>query len=298
MQKEWLHHFQSKTYLSAVYFYTKKVFLGSGTSLGFRMEFDIVAFLTFGFVKRPFYVEYYVTDTLPKVDYDFSGFRLILWDSSDRVDNSILAKNSGWKKISFLLKPGRPTIGRTDLYELYNSKTENLYYKKWNETARRNRNKWLAGVTSGVYEIKVVTMDDYLETYKNSKTKKYLIKFFTKQIREFYQIYGESMTFYVAFDKITSTPLAGLCTTFDLESDQTIHVSAFHTLDGLTTPAGVGLIDRWFTDSINSKISFINFGVLWSKNFTKSWQGYSNFKKHFRPTTISYTQTYFRFTWK
>ena len=59
--------------------------------------------------------------------------------------------------------------------------------------------------------------------------------------------------------------------------------------------AGTGLMDRWFSDSVEMGLKYINFDHLRDSSMEKSQQGYTDFKLNFIENECYFEDSYFRF---
>jgi hypothetical protein len=280
MQKSWLHHFQSRKYLTASFPKNKISFTGNSPKLGFIFDFYF------------FKVQYFVSKIEP--DYEkFSGLSIIFWDRE--FEENQTKKVFNWHRISFIFDAGRPAIARINLQE----KTLENYFKSWSETTKRYRNIFLAKLESEIFVPERTDFETFLEVYKKSSVSFFLKPFFIKQLNSFYRVYKSDMSFSFIKDSCTKEIISGLATIYDSETDQSFYLVIFNNkTEKEYKTVGVGAVCLWIEDCIKAKIAFANFGVVWTSGFPKSWKGYSNFKRKFSPEIAEYRQTYFKIVWK
>lgn len=162
------------------------------------------------------------------------------------------------------------------------------YHKKWNERARRARKKFLA---SGA-EIAEVSDFEFMEAFRSTQVKHLYKSDYIKYYRTMAAIAPNDVKSYVA--RHAGKIVAGLAV-LNYGGNSTAHLVAFTGPDAKAIQAGTGLIDRWFSDSLQSGVKYVNFDHLRDASMTHDQQGYTDFKKNFMEYSLSYPDSYFKF---
>lgn len=284
---KWQPYNRSKKYLQAVLArYSRPQIKDFQGNFYWRMSFGFKAFaISF---------EYWEGENIPELE-DVKGLRVVMWDKP-KIDlqESDLKKIDSWLQARGVFAASAPTQAYFDLQD---ENIKQIYFKNWNETTRRYRNRWNKQVELGSVFIKKVSKDEYLEEYKYGVLPKIQKQFFINKTENFAKIYGKDLEFLLAYD-LSGNCLGGLSYVYDFLTSQSVHFTAFVTKLGDVTPAGVGLIDFWVRECIDRKIPFATLGIVWSKGQPNSWKGYSDFKLHFKPKIFSYKNVYVKFIFK
>ena len=176
------------------------------------------------------------------------------------------------------------------------------YYKKWNERSRRARKKFLA--FGDELRIELVDEDTFAAAFKQTKVKHMFKTDYIKYYRAMMASGRDSIRSYVCYrgDEV----LAGLAvhdyyggkqdsTDAPHAPNATVHMSAFTGKNAKPYQAGTGLIDRWFADSLEKGLTYINFDHLRDSSMTSDQQGYTDFKLNFMDSECYFRDSYFRF---
>lgn len=163
------------------------------------------------------------------------------------------------------------------------------YFKKWNERARRARKKFLSSEGA---EIERVSDDEFMEAFRVTPVRHAYKKEYVKYFRTIAAIAPDDTRAYVA--KYRGKPVAGLAV-LDYNGNSSVHLVAFTGPDAKKIQAGTGLVDRWFADSFESGVKYVNFDHLKDSSMTPDQQGYTDFKNNFIEHSIEYPDSYFRF---
>jgi hypothetical protein len=281
----WQHQFNSRKYLEAVLRDKGFEIFEFQNQLGYRRTFLKNIF--------PFSIECRLSEAEPIVE-ECSGLRIILWDKErgGEYDNKLEGR-SGWMQAKNIFSQNAPPYTFLDLQK----KSIDDYYKEFDATAKRYRNKWHRMEVSGEVKIREVGKEEYLQFYKTGLLKTGLKKFFIQKTENFDAVYGEDLRYLLAQDS-SGKVLGGLSFLYEKFTNQSLHFTAFVTPAGDRTPAGVGLVDCWIKGCLAKGIPFATLGIVWEKGQADSWKGYGNFKLHFRPTITYYRNTYLKFTFK
>lgn len=224
-----------------------------------------------------FYVEKYVSFLEPKIEKGNKP-KIVIWEPLNSP--CIFSK---WLKFPFVFFPKK--IG------IFHLKEEN-YWKEWSLNCQRNRKKFL---TKGNYEIFKTDLQNFLFFYEKSGQLEFFFRFFIKKLLNFYsKTQRENVNFLLAKDKKKEEILAGLAFVDFLDISLSKYLISFLNKSARKTPAGIGLIDFWFKHCLLKKISFLDFGVLWTWGNPKSWKGFSNFKRQFNLYEITFSKVYFK----
>ena len=173
--------------------------------------------------------------------------------------------------------------------------TDSGYYKKWNERARRARKKFLSFDSSEV-RIELVDQQSFIEAFKAVKVKHLFKSDYIRYYRAMSNIDANFVRSYVCYRG--DTPIAGLAVHDygnSKHSNASVHLVAFTGREAKSFQAGTGLIDRWFSDSVEQGIEYINFDHLRDSSMPNDQQGYTDFKCNFIEHECYFRDSYFRF---
>lgn len=193
---------------------------------------------------------------------------------------------AGWRKLA---------IGTHFTRTGYVTIEDHEYHKKWNERARRARKKFLSFLTPGSTEhihIELVDQETFVRAFQAVKVKHMFKSDYIRYYRAMKSLGTSSVRSYVCYRG--DTPLAGLAV-HDYASNASVHLVAFTGKESKPFQAGTGLMDRWFSDSVDMGIKYINFDHLRDSSMEKSQQGYTDFKLNFMEHECYFRDSYFRF---
>jgi len=179
---------------------------------------------------------------------------VVIWIPFRRTDIP-----KGWRKLAVGTHFTRTGFTRIEDHE---------YYKKWNERARRARKKFLS---NNPEEIQIRLVDDktFVEAFRKVKVKHLFKSDYIKYYQAMISSGKDSIRSYVCYQG--DTPISGLAV-HDYTPNSTVHLVAFTSKEANPIQAGTGLIDRWFSDSIDRGIEYINFDHLRDSSMEKSQQ--------------------------
>ncbi len=169
------------------------------------------------------------------------------------------------------------------------------YYKKWNERARRARKKFLSLISGENHEdihIDMVDEETFVQAFQQVKVKHLYKSDYVRYYRAMKSLGGDSVRSYVCYQG--QTPIAGLAV-HDYSGNASVHLVAFTGKEAKPFQAGTGLMDRWFQDSVDLGIKYINFDHLRDSSMETSQQGYTDFKLNFMENECYFRESYFRF---
>jgi hypothetical protein len=239
----------------------------------------------FGWMKRIFgkymqLVKFERVDIEPTKELlQSNGFHrgFVIWIPFRRTDIPV-----GWRKLAV-----GTHFTRTGFVQIENQE----YYKKWNERARRARKKFLS-LDSSEIRIELVDKEAFIDAFKKIKVKHLFKSDYIAYYRAMIGIDESTIRSYVCYRG--NTPLSGLAV-HDYSAHESVHLVAFTSKEANPLQAGTGLIDRWFSDSINQGIKYINFDHLRDSSMEKAQQGYTDFKLNFLERECYFRDSYFRF---
>lgn len=227
----------------------------------------------------PVYFELYSTDVEPEIE-PFPNFRYVTWEPI-----TITVKPEGWKwsRLTILIRK----VG----YCLLNGDTE--YWKKWTSHSQRHRKKWIEK-DSQVYEIDEAPLKEFIDAYNSTKKLPFLRGAFISVLKRRYERNGKDLHLSVVREKSTKKIVAGLATLdlMDVKSSQ--HVIAFFHKSVTHTSVNTGLIDNWYLHALKKNIRCLNFGIFWHPGDSRSFKGFSKFKKQFNIRYIVYPKPFFK----
>lgn len=239
----------------------------------------------FGWMKRIFgkymqLVKFERVDTEPTKELLKShGFvrGFAIWIPFRRTDIP-----KGWRKLAV-----GTHFTRTGFVRIENGE----YYKKWNERARRARKKFLSFASPEIH-IELVDREAFSQAFQGVKVKHLFKSDYIKYYRAMAGIDPSAIRSYVCYQG--DIPLAGLAV-HDYAGNASVHLVAFTGKKSKPFQAGTGLIDRWFSDSVDRGIEYINFDHLRDSSMEKNQQGYTDFKLNFIENECYFKDSYFRF---
>jgi len=219
----------------------------------------------------PFWCERYFSDREPQI---LSGSsRVLIWQPLLRLD-----KPRGWHR-SF----ARITPAMTGFAEIT---SPSAYWETWTSHAKRHRKEWLLEQTKFIIEdVSLATfMDAYHQAKLFSEGSRVSMDGVPAHVRG-----QESLAhFFLARDKETGVPVAGLAVLDVPEAHQSMHLASFMDASVAQTSVGTGLVDEWFQASITRGIRFLDFGLFYAAGDPKEWEGFSHFKSQFGVRFIRY----------
>lgn len=186
----------------------------------------------------------------------------------------------GWRKLAI-----GTHFTRTGFAHL----TGHEYYKKWNERARRARKKFLSQTE---VRIELVEPADFIAAFKSVKVRHMFKSDYIRYYQALTGIDVKSVRSYVCYRG--ETPVAGLAV-HDYAGNASVHLVAFTGKDAKASQCGTGIIDRWFHDSVDMGLEYINFDHLRDSSMTSDQQGYTDFKLNFMDKECYFRDSYFKF---
>lgn len=160
---------------------------------------------------------------------------------------------------------------------------------RWNERARRARKRFLAQED---VEIKMVEAKEFIDAFSTARVKHHFKSDYTKYYLRMYNLDPTSVRSFLAISK-TQGSVAGLAV--HDSGNMSTHLVAFTDKSAKISQAGTGLIDAWYADSLERKMTYIHFDHLRDIHMTSDQQGYTDFKLNFIEHAISYPKCYFQF---
>ncbi len=226
----------------------------------------------------PISVERYHGDVEPVTQP--GRLRFVMWDPWTR-----LAPPAGWHR--YLGNPRRSLMGYAELPQFGD------VHLAWSELARRERKKWLA---QDEYEIKLIDAETYCAAYARCGKSQSIIDGFSSGVRRKTKAHGDLLHLYGVVSRKTGEVVAGLAAVDIPEIKTSIHVTGFILPAARHSPAGVGLVNRWFLDSQSRGMRFCDFDGFYAKGEPAEWKGFSRFKSQFGTRFIAYPKPFWRIT--
>ena len=124
-------------------------------------------------------------------------------------------------------------------------------------------------VQSPQMRIELVDRETFIQAFKVTKVRHLFKSDYITYYRAMTGIGEKSVRSYVCY--LGDTPLSGLAV-HDYSKTESVHLVAFTSKEANPLQAGTGLIDRWFHDSVDMGIRYINFDHLRDSNMEKSQQ--------------------------
>lgn len=225
-----------------------------------------------------FCFEHYIGNQEPTAAKD-GVKKIITWQSLNKIKAPI-----GWRKNYFAGRPLQNGIAILD--------NNHNYQQNWSNHVRRHQKKWQK---QNQYELVEVDGLTFIKAYRDSKVLDFIIREgFVRVIKYHLKTHPENLIFIAAKNKENKKIMAGLAVINYPDISLSTHLISFINHEAKKTSVGVGLIDYWFQLSLQNKIRFLNFGIVWKKGDPRSWQGYSNFKKQFGLHLINYPRPFFK----
>lgn len=232
---------------------------------------------------------------------DFKLFQIAKFERTDFEPTKELVQRSGFKHGLLLWIPGKtsnvPAPWRTLWVPGSHFTSTGItrvvpeYTQLWNERARRARKRFLSAVETDGLVLRHVGQGEFIEAFKKVSVthsfKKDYISYYTKMSN----IWDGAVRSYVVYTK-DGAPLAGLAV--HDSGNTSIHLVAFTSRESKGSQVGTGLVDAWFSDSLQKGIKYIHFDHLRDAHMTRDQQGYTDFKMNFIETPIWYPKCYFQ----
>ncbi|MDP2104104.1 MAG: GNAT family N-acetyltransferase [Candidatus Gracilibacteria bacterium] len=186
----------------------------------------------------------------------------------------------GWRKLAVATHFTRIGFVRID---------DEKYSTKWNERAQRARKKFLAHAD---IRIESVDPDAFIKAFSAAKVRHLFKSDYVKYYQKLTSINAKSVRSYLCYH--LDQPIAGLAV-HDYNGNSSVHLVAFTSNEARPYQAGTGLIDRWFADSVEMGIRYINFDHLQDSAMSRDQKGYTDFKMNFVESECYFKDSYFRF---
>jgi hypothetical protein len=259
---------QLKDFLRAGIYMDKAEILGDERVAGIRNKFRLFTF------------EKHVGDYEPKLDH-CRGLRIVAWQRFFSA-----TKPAGW---------------RTDFMEQLGMKAYTFlkpnYWEDWDEQARRQRRKYLK---QNDYYIEAISASDFVDFYACQKLNisNILKDVYVKSLKWKIKYAPESLKCFVARAKSDKQIIAGLVALEFQNPGISVHYIAFHLPLGREFGAGYGLIDYWYDWGLKRGIKILDFdNVNNLEHKPADWEGFSQFKRHFRLNYVKLPRLLLKITW-
>jgi hypothetical protein len=234
----------------------------------------------------PLVFEEYISDTPPdfaESDKQGSPTRIICWK---RVSSTPIP--AGWYKIS--MKPSH--VEGVALLSV-----NAPYWKGWDESARRYRNKWLTQHNTQTHRIELVSFEEFTTQYQKSTVAP---KAGNTQLSAIsHLLSGENSKTHTALfgaRHIASGVMqAGMAVVYSPTHHSSYYQAGFVLPEASKYPLMVGLMDHWHQEALTRNLQYLQFGGFWHPGLhAKTWKGFSSFKAKFNLQYIAYQPTLMR----
>lgn len=168
--------------------------------------------------------------------------------------------------------------------------TDENYFKKWKDRAKRARKKFLANPKLIIKELNTT---DFQKIYSQSKISQPFKKSFMKYHKDTSNLdVNWEIRNFICF--LWDLPIAWLAV-LDYNNNSSAHLVSFITKEWKQNQAWTWLIDYWFKTSLEKWIKYINFDHLRDKFMTRDQQWYTDFKENFMDYKVVFPDSYFKF---
>lgn len=226
----------------------------------------------------PYALEMYSAEREPMPE-PFKGVRMIVWQPLTQKERP--KKWIPWPAPTQPALHGIGIIKRDD------------YWLDWTKHAQRHRKKWLAQTDIALEKI---SFEEFRDGFNASGKIPHHRKGAIGAVARRMSHPNHGITILGARDKMTKRVVAALAVNDLFDIGASVHLAAFIHPDFEHTSVGTGLIDEWYSRCLKQNIRFPYFDILWSPGDPKAWQGYSKFKRQFRPYLIHTPKPFVRFT--
>ncbi|MBI2485063.1 hypothetical protein HYW18_02875 [Candidatus Uhrbacteria bacterium] len=227
-------------------------FVGRPGAYGARWRYGPVAF------------EKYVADEEPYIER--RGWpRKIIWQ---RICSN--EQPSGWKLSETWTVPRLTGFVELDSGDMT---------RTWSAHARRHLKTFHAAST---WRLEPVTYAEFLHSYRKTDKPYFIKRLFTHVLREKIQAHGVHVRLFGARLDRPGAPLEAGLGVFDVpEIGQSVHLLSFIHPRAKMDSVGFGLMERWFLESLNKSMKFLDFDTFWAPKDPVMWRGFSAFKSQF-----------------
>lgn len=244
---------------------------GAGPSFRFiRQQSGICGI---GWNIGPLKFEKYYTDEEPIV----AKSTLCIWQPLTRIDVP-----RGWWR-------SHGSIG-TSLTGYVENVSEASSVATWSKHAQRQLSAWKR---CGLRVVEI-TLEEFLKGAASSTLPRSWKRSLEVDLPKKIASHGDGVRLYGIYDNPDTCLMAGLAVIDVLDISQSIHLASFINPAARKLPYGVGLIHHWHVQSLVKGIRFLDFDQLWAPGESKSWEGFSNFKRQFGLRYIRYPKTLLR----
>jgi hypothetical protein len=226
----------------------------------------------------PFFFEKYTTDEEPAVAPD-GPWRYVIWQPLTLTESP-----RGWRR-------SRLGIGFRGggVFELHGGDWE----ARWAPSARRQLKKW-RGLADEGWRIERCDATTFCRALARGQMRPDLKAGFAKVVAEKDAAHPGLLRCYLAVAP-GGEPTAGLAVLDVPEVKVSIHLAAFTAKAARGTPAGVGLMAAWFTDSAAEGFAWLDLGNFWRPGEPRDWRGFSRFKAQFITQPLDFPRPFTRF---
>lgn len=254
--------------------------------------FDIEHPPQFAWIKRVFgnwftVIKYERTDIEPNPEYlkKLLGVKhaFVVWIPYTKLNPD------GWKRLWF--SDHFEETGYTKLeYNEEEKKTapNPAYLTSWNDRARRARKRFLSSWAT----VREVSPEEFIETFRATKVRGPHKAGSIVYYKKLTAIDSSKVRQWMVYD-LSGKPISGLAV-HDF-ADHSVHLVAFTDRSAYDCQAWTGLIDIWFSDSLEKGFKYLSFDHLRNRNGPKDQEWYTKFKESFLTARLSFREVYFKF---
>lgn len=230
----------------------------------------------------PFSFEQYEGDDEPAVapllEDKKKPIRIVMWQRMGRLD---VPK----KWIAFSDRPA---------YKIGFIPLQKEYWREWSETGKRDRKRFFAE-SAQVYSLEEVGFEEFKKAYKKSTLPLTLKDGMLYEIDFRLKNPKTEMKFLVARRKRDGKVVAGVAHLRSRALPLAYYQGGFFLPEVRDEPLMTGLFDRWFSESLESGVQFVDLGNFWKSGEDSSWKGFSIFKAKFNPLYFFLPPTLYQF---
>lgn len=195
-------------------------------------------------------------------------------------------KPKGWIRL--------PTYAATKLLHASRSAFSILdtpeYWTKWSSEARNHRKKFLKNIADGTVRIEPsVDMELFYESYRNADIRdpnKRVHKQWLERMRATEGMRNKRIYLWYIWDTLVAGALF-----LDMGTTSEYFMS-FYPRESRPYQFGIGIIDRWMTDSYALGIRYCDLDHMWERGYPSSQKWYTEFK-----SGIAEYDVYFHDVW-
>lgn len=232
----------------------------------------------------PFTFEEHIGDNEPDLSTGgrLARPRMVSWKRVRRTDTP-----PGWRTAAY---PWRVDAYHTLLPD---------YEKRWNKSSRRDLRLWRENFLNKTHRIEQVSWQEYEAAYKKSLVVK---RIGTDQLASLGRKctgngWQEHLQLVGVRNMQSGEIVAGTAIHHSPTYKSSMREGPFILPEARECFAMTGLMDYWFTLSLERGVTLQVFSYFAHAGTPKSWEGFSAFKRQFGVTEVAYPPVLYRFVW-